>query len=71
VSAIVITQQVTANDYNLSPSRYVASNDMPEVLSLEDALVQLAEAEEERRRADEALDEVLSKLGFSNWRHSD
>ncbi len=70
-SAVVTTQQVTANDYNLSPSRYVASNDMPEVLSLEDALVQLAEAEEERRRADEALDEVLSKLGFSNWRHSD
>ena len=58
------TAQVIQHDYNLSPSRYVSTNDAEEVLPLEEAVVLLREAEEERAEADRALQEVLAKLGF-------
>jgi type I restriction enzyme M protein len=64
LSAIVTTTQVVQHDYNLSPSRYVSTNDAGEVLPLEEAVVLLREAEEERGEADRALQEVLAKLGF-------
>ncbi|MFQ5610589.1 MAG: N-6 DNA methylase [Anaerolineae bacterium] len=67
LSAIITTEEAARNDYNLSPSRYVASNDHEPPLPLEEALVLLAEAEEERREADAALSEVLAKLGFEGW----
>ena len=51
------------NDYNLSPSRYVSTNGKEEVLPLEEAVVRLLEAEEERAEADRALNEVLRTLG--------
>jgi type I restriction enzyme M protein len=64
VSAIVTKKEVARNDYNLSPSRYVAGAEEGEVLPLEEAVVLLQEAEEEREEADRELDEVLSKLGL-------
>ena len=63
VSAI-ITQEAARNDYNLSPSRYVASDDVEPPLPLEEALVLLAQADEARAEADAELDAVLAKLGF-------
>jgi type I restriction enzyme M protein len=54
--------------YNLSPSRYVATDEQEPALPLEEALVMLAEAEEARREADEELDNVLATLGFAGWR---
>ena len=48
VSAVITNAEAARNEYNLSPSRYVASNESEEVLPLEEALVLLAEAEEER-----------------------
>ena len=68
LSAIVTVEEAARNDYNLSPSRYVTSDDVEPALPLEEALVLLAEAEEERREADKELDEVLSSLGFEGWR---
>jgi type I restriction enzyme M protein len=68
LSAVITNQEAARNDYNLSPSRYVASNDGEPPLPLEEALVLLAEAEEERREADDELDAVLNKLGFAGWR---
>jgi type I restriction enzyme M protein len=68
LSAIVTTAEVARNDYNLSPSRYVAADEQEAALPLEEALVQLAEAEETRREADRELDAVLSALGFAGWR---
>jgi len=52
------------NDYNLSPSRYVSQNSHEEVLPLEDAVVQLREAEKERAEVDRKLQEILKKLGL-------
>jgi type I restriction enzyme M protein len=68
MSAIVTTQEAARNDYNLSPSRYVSANDGEPPLPLEEALVLLAEAEEERAEVDAELDKVLSGLGFAGWR---
>jgi type I restriction enzyme M protein len=63
-SAIITNEEAARNDYNLSPSRYVAQNGKEEVLPLEEALVQLQEAEEERAAADRELEEVLKALGI-------
>jgi type I restriction enzyme M protein len=68
VSAVITTQEAARNDYNLSPSRYVASDDQEPPLPLEEALVLLAQAEEERVEADAELDTVLQMLSFGNWR---
>jgi type I restriction enzyme M protein len=68
LSAIITTEEAVRNDYNLSPSRYVASNDVEPPLPLEEALVLLAQAEEARAEADVELDAVLSGLGFDGWR---
>jgi len=69
VSAVITTEEAARNDYNLSPSRYVSSNDVEPPLPLEEALVLLAQAEEERAEADRELDAVLAKLGFGEWRN--
>ncbi|MBX3000966.1 MAG: N-6 DNA methylase [Caldilineaceae bacterium] len=64
ISVVVKQAEVVRNDYNLSPSRYVASNDVEPPLPLEDAVVLLQEAEEARAEADAKLDKVLTALGF-------
>ena len=64
VSAIIPTAEAARNDFNLSPSRYVAQTDQEPVLPLEEAVVLLREAEEERSAADQALQEVLRQLGL-------
>lgn len=64
LSVIITNEEAARNDYNLSPSRYVAQNGEEEVLPLEEALVRLQEAEEERAAADRELEEVLKALGI-------
>jgi len=64
LSKIVAAEEAVRNDYNLSPSRYVALNDNEEVLPLDEAVVLLAEAEEERQAVDRELGEVLAKMGL-------
>lgn len=68
VSVIVETTEVVRNDYNLSPSRYVASDDVEPPMPLEEAMVLLAEAEEERVEADQRLWQVLKDLGLDTGR---
>ena len=68
ISAIVTKEEVARNDYNLSPSRYVATNGTDEVLPLEEAMVLIREAEEERTEADQELEQVLRKLGLGGLR---
>ena len=68
LSAVISTSESARNDYNLSPSRYVASNDAEPPMPLEEALVLLAEAEEARAEADAELEAMLARLGFDRWR---
>jgi len=69
LSAVVAKAEAVKNDHNLSPSRYVATSGAEEVLPLEEAVVLLQEAEEERADADRELEAVLEKLGFEGWRN--
>jgi len=65
IAKIVKKEEAVKNDYNLSPSRYVAQNGGDDTLPLEDAVVLLREAEEERKEADRKLKAVLGKLRLS------
>ncbi len=65
LSSIITTAEAARNDYNLSPSRYVSINGEEPVLPLEEAVVLLSEAEEERAEADKALQGVLAQLGLA------
>lgn len=67
LSRVITNEEAATNDYNLSPSRYVAANDREDVLPLEEALVLLQEAEEERAEADRALTQVLEALGLGDF----
>jgi len=62
ISKIITKDEIIRNDYNLSPSRYVAQNNKEEVLPLEEAILELKEAEEERKIADEKLWEILKNF---------
>jgi len=64
LAAVVATDEAVRNDYNISPSRYVQVDGAEEVLALEDAVVLLKEAEEERETADAELMAVLDRLGL-------
>ncbi len=64
VAKVIKTEEIIKNDFNLGPSRYVSDEGQQEVLPLEEAVVLLREAEEERAEADKKLKEVLKALGF-------
>jgi type I restriction enzyme M protein len=71
LAAVITKDEAARNDYNLSPSRYVAIGAQEEVLPLEEAVVLLREAEEERAHADRELDRVLKMLGLGGLRAKD
>jgi type I restriction enzyme M protein len=64
LSCVITTADAVKNDSNLSPSRYVSTGIEADVLPLDEAVVRLQEAEEERAEADRGLKEVLASLGF-------
>jgi type I restriction enzyme M protein len=64
LSAIISTQDAAKNDYNLSPSRYVSTGQQTEVLPLDEAVVELREAEEELEAANGELERVLRLMGL-------
>jgi type I restriction enzyme M protein len=65
ISKVITKGEAVKTDYNLSPSRYVAQDGGIDTLPLEDAVVLLQEAEEERKEADARLKEVLKGLGIT------
>ncbi|WP_340695724.1 N-6 DNA methylase [Hydrogenobacter thermophilus] len=62
ISKIITIDEARINDYSLSPSRYISINNKEEVLPLDEAIVELEEAEEEGREADRRLWEILESL---------
>lgn len=64
VSRVIKNEEAVANDYNLSPSRYVAQDSGEDVLHINDAMIQLKQAEEERAEVDKELGKVLKDLGL-------
>lgn len=65
LSAVITTADAAKNDFNLSPSRYVSVGEQAEVLPLDEAVVELREAEGELETANRALEMVLGKLGLA------
>ena len=57
-------EEIEANDFNLNISRYVDTTEPVEVMSVEDALAQLRQAERKRDAAVAKMDELLAELGF-------
>ena len=64
LSAVITTADAAKNDFNLSPSRYVSVGEQAEVLPLDEAVVELREAEEGLETASRELEQVLKKLGL-------
>lgn len=64
ISRIITKEEAIKNDHNLSPSTYVAKDGIDESLPLEDAILQLKEAEEGRKEADEKLKGILVNMGI-------
>ncbi|MDP3112103.1 MAG: class I SAM-dependent DNA methyltransferase [Thermodesulfovibrionales bacterium] len=64
ISKIITIAEVRKNDYNLSPSRYVANSDTEETLPYEEAIILLKEAEEERMEASKHLKKILQMVNF-------
>ncbi len=56
--------EIEANDFNLNISRYVDTSEPIEVLSVEEALAQLREAERRRDEAVAQMDKLLAELGY-------
>lgn len=67
---VITNEEAAKNDYNLSPSRYVAGEGGAEVMPIEEAIVVLREAEEERHAAEEGFDKAMEQLGLGGWRHA-
>ena len=65
ISKIITKEDAIKNDYNLSPSRYVSQDGGEEVLPLEEAIVLVKEAKEERREAEIKLHVILREMGLN------
>lgn len=57
--------EIEENDFNLNISRYVDPTESISVLSVEEALSQLREAERRRDEAAARMDELLAELGYA------
>ena len=57
-------EEIASNDFNLNISRYVDTTEPIEVMSVEDALRELAEAEKRRDEAVAKMDGLLAELGY-------
>jgi type I restriction enzyme M protein len=69
LTAVIGKEEAIRNDYNLSPSRYVTTNGTEDTLPVEEAVVLLREAEEERVTADRDLERVLKELALGGFRN--
>ena len=57
-------EEMASNDFNLNISRYVDTTEPVEVMSVEDALSQLREAERRRDEAVAKMDGLLAEMGY-------
>lgn len=63
-SHIADLDEIEANGYNLNISRYVDTTEPVEIISVEEALAQLREAEQHRDEAVSKMNEHLKELGY-------
>ena len=61
---VVNLTEIESNDFNLNISRYVDTAEQVQVMPVEEALVQLREAEQQRDKAVARMDELLAEMGY-------
>ena len=59
-------EEIQENDFNLNIRRYVDTTEPIEVMSVEDALAQLRQAERMRDEAVAEMNTLLAELGFAD-----
>jgi len=59
---IITKEEAEKNDYNLSPSRYIGNGKEEEYRDIDEILIELAELEEEKEKADRELNEIMKKI---------
>ena len=64
LSRIVDHSELEKNDYNISPSRYIHTSDAETYRPIAEIVQELRDVEAEARKTDEALKEILEKLGI-------
>ena len=57
-------EEIRGNDFNLNISRYVDTTEAVEVMSVEEALTQLRDAERRRDEAVSKMDALLREMGY-------
>ena len=65
LSKVITLEDAQKTDYNLSPSQFVDVGDKVEHRPVNEILADLTEARIAREKADNALSEVLGKLGLN------
>ncbi|TAN04236.1 MAG: helix-turn-helix domain-containing protein [Rhodanobacteraceae bacterium] len=60
--AVIDRKQAAENDYNLSPSRYIANGETKQLREIPDIVAELAALKKEETALDAELDKVLAKL---------
>ena len=65
LSRVITLEEARKADYNLSPSQFVDVNDAVVHRSLKQIMADLETARAERERADEELNNIISKLGLA------
>lgn len=65
LSSIVSNAEIAANEYSISPERYVPTGHEADITDLNDAVVELRDAEEACASARTELDKSLRTLGFA------
>ena len=59
-----LLEEMRSNDFNLNISRYVDTTEVVEVISVEEALTQLRDAERRRDEAVSKMDALLREMGY-------
>lgn len=62
LSRIITSVEAIRNDYSLSPSRYLSVDEQEDILPIEESIVLLREAEEDRKDVDKELEIVLKMI---------
>lgn len=65
-SKIIDKEEIVKNDYNISPSRYIQTNDAETYRPIGEIVEELMELEKEAKEIDGELKSILSKLGFKD-----
>ncbi len=63
LSRVVVVDELTKNDFNLSPSRYIHTGDAATYRPISEIVRELEAIEVEARKTDEALAQIIKQLG--------